>query len=556
MTGFLSCNEPLIHFGLGNDKVIRRVTVTWPSQAVQTFDDLEANHYYVVTEPDSNDGGDRSGGTDPSPMFRQDPRFPSIPHREDNFDDFAEQELLPNRMSQFGPGMAWGDIDADGDDDLFVGNGAGHPASLWRNDGSNGFRQLEAPALSAHDQREDLGTLFFDANGDGRLDLYVVSGGTMQGTFQDRLYLQHEDGEFVYEPSALPTESLSGSTAAAADFDRDGDLDLFVGSRLVPGRYPLAPRSQLLRNDNGRFTEVIDSVASELAETGMVTSALWSDLNGDQWPDLAIALEWGPVRVFYNRQGRLQDATETLGIATYTGWWNGLSSGDVDNDGDIDLVATNAGLNTKYHAGAEHPALLYYGDFDQTGRFNLVEAEYEGDQLYPIRGKSCSTHAMPVVGERFDSYRDFALADLAQIYTTECLENAFRLEATTLASGVFRNDGDRFTFLPLPRSAQTSAAFAQALADMNADGHLDLYLVHNFFGPQPETGRWDSGVSLLMRGQGNGEFVAVWPNQSGLYVPDDATGVAIVDLNDDARPDLVVASNQGPTKTLCAAIAI
>ena len=445
------------------------------------------------------------------PMFESAASFPRIVHGDDQFDDFAQQPLLPFKLSQFGPGMAWGDVDADGDDDLFVGGGSGHAGSLWINQGEGNFRPLENPYLTAHAGYEDLGCLFFDADGDADLDLYVVSGGPNIRPHPDRLYVNQGQGELVYDDQALPSQGFSGSVVAASDFDRDGDLDLFVGSRMVPGEYPLAPRSQLLRNDDGEFMDVTTARAPQLASAGMVTGAVWSDANGDGWDDLLVTYDWGPIRLFVNQQGRLADGTADAGLATHTGWWNGIASGDLDNDGDIDYVATNLGLNTKYHASPEKPAVLYYGDFDHTGRMQLIEAEFEDQRLFPVRGKSCSTRAMPFLGDKFTSYKDFALADLSQIYTDERLADAHKFSATTLESCVLVNEGGQFKVLPLPRLAQNSPAFGAAMLDADADGRLDVYIVQNFYGPQPETGHMDGGLSLLMLGRGDGQFSSVWP---------------------------------------------
>lgn len=550
MTGFLSCNQPHAQFGLASDTQIERVTIAWPSGRVQTFDRLPANHHFIVREPARDDvrtahmaGEDRAA---PAPMYAPVTELPSIVHQEDRFDDFALQPLLPNKLSQFGPGMAWGDVDSDGDDDLFVGGGAGQAGSLWINLGRGQFEPRDVAAFATDADREDLGCLFLDANGDGALDLYVVSGGIVIPAHTDRLYLNDGSGNFTNASDRLPGEGHSGSVVVASDFDHDGDLDLFVGTRVVPGHYPLAPKSQLLRNDEGYFVDVGNSLAPELVQAGMVTGAVWSDVNDDGWDDLLVTYEWGPVRVFVNQQGKLSEATEQWGLAQHTGWWNGIASGDLDNDGDIDFVVTNFGLNTKYHASQDKPALLYYGDFDKSGRMRLIEAEFEDEVLFPVRGRSCSTRAMPFLADKFNSYRDFALADLSQIYTDACLADSHRFAATILESCVLLNEGTRFRVEPLPRLAQNSPGFGAVLLDSNSDGFLDVYLAQNFFGPQLETGRMDGGVSLLMLGRGDGRFSVVWPAESGLLATEDAKSVALVDLNDDARPDVVVANNQGP----------
>ncbi|MCH8922044.1 MAG: VCBS repeat-containing protein, partial [Planctomycetes bacterium] len=322
------------------------------------------------------------------------------------------------------------------------------------------------------------------------------------------------------------------------------DLDLFIGGRVIPGKYPLAPSSRLLRNDDGKLVDVTQQLAPALLKTGLVTGALWSDADGDGRVDLLVTHEWGPVKLFRNDGGRLVDATKQAGLADRLGWWNGITGRDLDGDGDVDYVVTNLGLNTKYHASKNKPALLYYGDFDGKGTMRLVEAEFEDNKLFPVRGKSCSIHAIPHLGNKFSTFKGFAIAELPEIYTPKCLIEAHRYAADTLESGLLINDGKgRFSFVALPRIAQIAPAFGVVLTEVNGDGVADLYLVNNFFGPQPETGRMDGGLSLLLLGNGDGSFDPVWPDGSGLIVPGDSKSLAATDLNGDGWPDFVVGVN-------------
>ena len=366
---------------------------------------------------------------------------------------------------------------------------------------------------------------------------------------KDRLYLNDGNGRFTHSPKALPDLRDSGSCVVGADYDRDGDIDLFVGGRVVPGAYPETPSSRLLRNDSNAgdpaFTDQTDSVKG-LENAGLVSGALWSDANGDGWIDLLLCCEWGPVKVFLNREGQLVEATAQAGLATSLGWWNGLAASDLDGDGDLDYVATNQGTNTPYQATRKKPELLFYGDFDGSGKKRIVEAKFEGQTCYPRRGFSCSGGAMPMLRKRLKSFENFARSTLEDLYG-DWLSDSLRLEANTLESCILLNDGKaRFTIRPLPRAAQFSPAQGVLLGDLDADGYTDCVLAQNFFGAQPEIGLLDSGLSLFLHGQDKGNFLASGPDRSGIGVPGAATSITTADLNQDGRPELVFAVNSSP----------
>ena len=544
--GYISTNEPMLHFGLGSLLQVERLTVTWPSGQIQTYRDLAVDHHYTISEPRQT-----TKPVNPSAvpaLFARSERLSLVDHLELPYNDYQDQPLLPHKLSQLGPGMAWGDVDGDRDADLFVGQAAGHPGFLYINQGNGDFVWTHPRLFEADQESEDMGALFFDADGDGDLDLYVVSGGyqykPQDPRYRDRLYLN--DGQGYLKKSVenvLPDLRDSGGTVIAGDIDRDGDLDLFVGGRVVPGKFPVTPRSYLLQNDGGRFVDVAPSV---LAQTGLVTSALFSDVDNDGWLDLLVTHEWGPVRVYRNTEGVFSDKSSAAGTELLLGWFHGIAASDLDADGDIDYVVTNVGLNTKYHASSEKPIMIHYGDFGGDGVMRLVEADYENERLFPMRGKSCSTNAMPFLGKRFNTYHDFAIASLTDIYTPQCLNDSHRLEANTLESGVFLNDGyGLFSFQPLPRLAQASTSYGCVVTEVNGDGIPDLYLAQNFFGPQPETGRYDGGISLLLTGNGDGTFTPVPASESGLVVHQDAMGLATSDINRDGKVDFVLSVNNG-----------
>jgi hypothetical protein len=554
--GFMSTSEPVLHFGVGDRTQVARVTVRWPAGHEQVFEELATNRIYTIVE--KNVTGDPAAGSDrltSQPLFRPDLSLAAFAHREFRFDDFQRQPLLPNQYSQLGPGMAWGDIDGDGDHDLYLGGAAYAAGQLVENRGGGLFVARDCEAIAGHASCEDMGALFFDADGDGDQDLYVVSGGVEcdpgAELLQDRLYLNDGTGAFQLADH-LPDLRFSGSCVNACDFDRDGRLDLFVGGRIIPGSWPETPRSALLRNTADGFQDVTNSCASGLAEAGLVTGAIWSDVDQDDWIDLLVTVEWGPVRLFRNHAGQLVEETGSAGLAERVGWYNSITGGDIDNDGDTDFVVGNFGLNSKYKASPELPAVIYYGDFEGLGRKRIVEAKYENGVCLPRRGLSCSSHAMPMVREKLPTFHEFATADLFDIYTGEKIDEAAKYEANSLESGVLINDSSngqvRFRFRKLPTMAQASPIFGCQLIDVNGDGFLDLYVVQNFYGPQRESGYLDGGVSLLMLGDGSGSFRPLAPSDSGLVVTRDATSLTATDINGDQRVDFVVGKNDQPVE--------
>ena len=544
--GYLGSNELVEHFGLGEATTVDTLRVTWPSGAVQQWTGLAVGRKYTLSEPAQATPAPAAAPARPGLFAAADRSFGR--HRETWFDDFARQLLLPNQLSQLGGALAWGDVDGDGDDDLYVGGAAGQEGELRLNEGGGVFELAWVDAFVRDKECEDMGAVFFDAEGDGDLDLYVASGSYEfdigSNALRDRLYLNDGSGGFSAAPEGtLPAQRHSSGPVAAVDFDRDGRVDVFVGGRVIPGQYPLSPRSLLLKNEGGRFSDVAATVPG-LAEAGMVTGALWTDVDNDGWLDLMLAIEWGPVRLFRNEQGRLREATGDAGLAERTGWWNSLAAGDIDHDGDLDYVATNVGLNTKYHASPDHPVRLFYGDFEKNGNLQLVEAEYESGVLFPIRGKSCSSQAMPHLKTKFTTFQAFAKATLDEIYTPTNLDASHQFSVNTLESGLLINDGRGvFTFRPLPWMAQIAPCFGATVTDADADGHADVLLAQNFFGPQVETGRFDGGLSLLLRGDGAGGLTEVWPKESGLVVSGDARALTVADLDADGRPDVLVARN-------------
>ena len=398
--------------------------------------------------------------------------------------------------------------------------------------------------------------LLFDASGRGRNDLLMTKGGNSLPAgapeYQPRLFLNDGHGGFARAPAeALPSLPISVGAVAAADFTHEGRLGLFLGGRVLPGQYPLAPRSALLANRGGRFEDVTDAFAPGLREVGMVTSALWTDVDGDGWVDLLLTLEWGNVKYFHNNQGRgLEDWTEKAGFAAAgTGWWTSIAAADFNGDGQPDYVVGNVGLNTQYHADPAHPALLFYGDFKgESEEPQIVEAYYEGERLFPWRNRTDLGASIPSVLKRFPRSNSYARATLGEILGSDRLAAAQRFAATELRSGVFLSQpGGTYRFEPLPRVAQIAPLQGLVAGDFDGDGRADIYAVQNSYAPIPSVGRFGGGLSQLLRGDGHGHFAPVPPAESNLVVPGDAKALAVLDLDRDGWPDFLITRNNNTT---------
>ncbi|MEM9829231.1 MAG: VCBS repeat-containing protein [Bacteroidota bacterium] len=523
--GFQSSVEPILHFGLNDAKTVDEIEAYWPNGSYSLLQDIPANQRIEISQQDAQEAPQEVPSTET--LFTEVIQEVGInyKHTENQFDDFAREILLPHRYSQLGPCLVVGDVNGDGLDDFYVGGAKGQVGQLYVQESSGKFTSTSTATWQQDPGYEDTGGLFFDSDGDGDQDLYVVSGGNEaeKGSplYQDRLYTNNGKGQFACQSEALPSLTTSGSVARAGDFDRDGDLDLFVGGRVQPGQYPLPVSSALLVNDGGTFTDVTAEVAPSLQKIGMVTDAQWTDYDQDQDLDLMLVGEWMPINLLENQDGQLSDSS-VPDLEKTQGWWYALTQADMDDDGDMDYLAGNLGLNYKYQTTEEEPFQVYAYDFDGNQTLDIVLGYFNEGELYPVRGKQCSSQQMPFLKEKFPTYAAFASSTLTEIYDEQALSEAQHYQAYTFASTYIENLGQgNFALHPLPQLAQLSSVNAFVVEDVNQDGYRDIIVAGNMYGSEVETARNDAGLGLVLTGDGEGKFTPLSLAKSGLLAPGD-----------------------------------
>ncbi|MEO8561345.1 MAG: VCBS repeat-containing protein [bacterium] len=524
--GFQSSVDYELNVGLGPHAMADSVRVRWPDGRVSTLRAVASNRLVTVAQ-DSAQAAPSTTGTPPVKWLTDVTTRTALDfvHHENDFVDFNREELIPKLLSTEGPMMAVADVNGDGLDDVYIG-GAKEQAGrffLQRRDG--GFAASDDAVFAPDAISEDVGAVFFDANGDGKPDLYVVSGGSEYSdgapALQDRLYLNDGRGHLRKSVNALPTESSSGSRVVAADYDGDGAIDLFVGGRVEPWRYGVDPKSLLLKNDgHGHFTNVTATLAPGLERVGMVTDAVWRDVNGDRRPDLVVVGEWMPITVFLNKGGGRLERTVMPGLERSNGWWNRIIAGDFTGHGRVDFIVGNLGDNGRLQASEREPATMYVKDFDNNGSFEQIISTFNGGKSYPLTLRDDLLRALPSMRQRFPTYKSYAGKTVQEIFTAVELEGAQVKQAYTFSSTLVRNDGGgRFTLVPLAREAQLAPVYGLLATDVDHDGHTDLLLAGNFDGFRPEIGRMAASYGLLMRGDGAGTFTPVRAPESGFFVP-------------------------------------
>ena len=486
-------------------------------------------------------------------------------HEQEDFNDFNQQKLLPHKFSEYGPSLAAGDLNGDGIDDLVIGGNNALATTILLQQAKGGFAEKKLPFSKREPNTfyQDMGIALFDADKDNDLDIYIAHGGyeTKPGNevYQDVFYINDGKGNFKQDTGSMPANFSSKSCVRPFDFDKDGDLDLFIGGRVEPWRYPLPVSAFIYRNDSKPnevvFTDVTSTVAPELKDIGLICDAIVSDYDNDGWPDLVLAGEWMPVTFLKNNNGGFTNATAASGIAAEKGWWNSITSGDFDNDGDMDYVTGNLGQNSFYKASAEQPLSVYAKDFDKNDNFDAFLSLYlpsSQDTMtkkeYPAHLRDEALKQMISVRAKFVNYKSYARATMSELLTKEQLENAYIGRASNLNSAYIRNDGNgKFTLAPLPWFAQLSSLNGMVADDFNNDGNLDLVVNTNDYSTNVSVGRYDALNGLLLLGDGKGNFTPKSILESGIFIA--GNGKALVKLRSAANEYLLAATqNRGKLK--------
>jgi hypothetical protein len=545
--GYQSSVDYILNFGLGKKTAVKQVKVLWSNDSATIINNPKINSTIEVRKKDAVkiDMALRAGAG----LFSDVTSSAGIDfvQHENRYTDFKREFLIPYELSRQGPKMAMADVNNDGLEDIYIGAPARQSSVLYLQMRDGNFKPSASQPWQADAICEDVNSVFFDADNDNDQDLYVVSGGSewmIPGIeLQDRLYINDGKGNFTKAENALPNEVISGTCATAIDFDKDGDQDLFVGATAIPGHYPIAAGNMILQNDKGRFTDITKTIAGDdLFRAGMVSDAVWTDIDKDGWSDLVIAGEWMPIMIFHNDHGKkLTDISMQSGLVKTNGWWRKILPADLDHDGDVDFIVGNMGLNTQFKTNEQQPLTTYVADFDNNGKLDPVMTWYIQGANYPFNSRDEITGQLPVLNKKFLRYADYGKATIDQLFTKEQIDKSKKFYIYQTRSGMLINNNGKFEWKALPLEAQFSVGESLLYKDYDGDGKEDIFLTGNFYSFRVQQGQCDAGIGTLLKGDGKGNFRPVDRQRTGIYVPGDVrdmvemkNGLIIVSKNNSA----------------------
>lgn len=551
--GFLSSVEHGLFFGLGKDIEVQKIEVQWPDGKTNSFNNIMANQTLVADYSDALKI-DITKDIEDVPLLEEiNPSDLNLDfvHKESEFDEFKDEVLLPHNLSQNGPFSAISDVNGDGLEDIFLGGAANQSSVLYLQDKNGTFIKSASQVWEKDKACEDLGSIFIDVDGDNDKDLYVASGGSEfnigSKLYRDRLYINDGNGNFTKSETALPPIFESTQCVKSSDIDNDGDLDLFVGTRLIPGKYTFPATSYILINENGNFKRANPKTVLPLTNIGMVTDAVFTDIDKDNDEDLIIVGEWMEIIVLINTDGVFEKYSENYGLKGTRGIWWSITANDLDNDGDDDYIIGNLGKNNKFKATKEHPFKVYSSDFDNNGTNDVVLAKFYKNDYVPLRGRECTSQQMPYVAEKFKDYHSFASSKLIDILPEETVDDAVVYEIESFESIILMNEGGSLVKKALPNEGQIAPIKSSIVTDINKDGYNDIIVVGNHYGVEVETTRYDAGFGAVFLNDGNSNFKFCTPQKSGFYIPKDSRDmkplnykdkVLFVVTNNDAEPSV------------------
>jgi hypothetical protein len=543
--GYLSTSTHIPHFGLGNNNVVDSLTVRWTDGRENKATNIAANQIVKISYQDSKPSrGPIRGKLSHEKSFMETKKriLPSFVHQENDLFEYQDELLLPHQFSKSGPFISVGDFNGDGLEDFHIGGAKGQPGELFQQTDSQ-FVKVGSSVLLEDNIYEDMGSTFFDADGDGDLDLYVVSGGSEYDEghklYQDRLYLNNGEGKLT--KTSLPETLSSGSCVVSADFDQDGDNDLFVGGHILKSHYPHPPKSYILVNERGKFIDKTEEIAPEISRIGMVNSAVFADIKNGKNPELIIVGEWMPIKIFEYSGNMFHDISTTSSMDSTNGWWHKVAAHDLDNDGDNDLIVGNLGENYKFKASRKRPFQVFANDYDKNGTNDILLAYYHGNRLRPVRGKEILTRQLPIMQRMFPTYNDFAQTEMLDILAY-LPPSSIHLKSYGFSSIIMINENGKFTPKKLPVHAQFSILNSLVVRDLNDDGIKDLIIGGNKFDVEVETTPADASTGFVLLGKGNFEYTVQMPYESGFFIPHNVKDIQLIE-NQEGWSVLVSANN-------------